>query len=189
MRWYPPLLLLLLLSFLLAPSSRAAQLRFILLPMVLNASLGETKPPPLDHGVSNGLWRHWTFRDVTPLVLNSLLGIIAPFRYVSSTKLWEACSTLVPTRHTRWYISYIETKRSNLDEIDRSCWNECTRTGEHPLTKALILQDESVVTETIKPKIDALLRGHGSVIMGSLWRIQRDGGTFERNILLLFLDF
>lgn len=43
-----------------------------------------------------------------------------------------------------------------------------TRTGEHPLTKALILQDESVVTETIKPKIDALLRGHGSVIMGSL---------------------
>lgn len=42
------------------------------------------------------------------------------------------------------------------------------RVYERPLTNASILQDERLVTETIKPKIDALLRGHGSVIMGSL---------------------
>lgn len=119
------------------------------------------QPPPLDHGVSNGLWRHWTFRDVTLVVLNLLRG----------EKTFVTChrpSLFLSTTNVSCHAIIYVYKLCRNETIEWSRWDRSiVSKGVSTLLRRHQFQEMSVVTETIKPKIDAPLRGHGPVTMGS----------------------
>lgn len=83
------------------------------------------------------------------------------FRYVSSTK---PVSTTNVSCHAIIYVY----KLCRNETIEWSRWDRSiVSKGVSTLLRRHQFQEMSVVTETIKPKIDAPLRGHGPVTMGS----------------------